>query len=431
MLLAFTIACSGAQAPEDRAIEKRLTFSILEDYDKGEDLEEIARDFDLFAELGVHTWRGSFGWDDYEPARATYDFEWLHRFTALAGDRSITLRPYIGYTPQWAAAGGSDAEHWNDPPSDLDAWHRFVRTLASEMRRHRNVVSYEIYNEENVAQWWDGTPAAYREVLRRAADAVREGNPSAQLLLGGMVYPDNEWIEAVCEGNQSGDRVDIIPFHAYPETWTPEGVTVETYLGPSFESTFAVDTDAACGRKPIWINEMGYATSPGRTELDQAHWWARAIATFAAEPRVEHIGIYEIKDAPRDRPVIGDAPNYYLGLTSVNRRKKLAFGTVQRIVSMLGGQSFTASRPAVTMRDSGEPTTVHRHLFTRGDGRQFVFLWTRAGDAIVDVEIGGLGRSAIEYAIDGTAAGRISIATGWLRDVALRRGVVRIFEGVR
>jgi hypothetical protein len=176
---------------------------------------------------------------------------------------------------------------------------------------------------------------------------------------------------------------------------------------------------------------MGYATTPGRTELDQAHWWARAIATFAAEPRIDHIGIYEIKDAPRDRPVIGDAPNYYLGLTDVNRRKKLAFGTVQRIVWMLGGQSFTASRPEVIMRGSGAPTPVHRHLFTRGDGRQFVFLWTRQGDAIVDVEIGGLGRAAIEYEIDGTAAGRIAIADGWLRDVALRRGVVRIFEVVR
>jgi hypothetical protein len=431
MLLTLTSACSGAGAPQARATEKRLTFSILEDYDKNQDLADIAHDFDLFAELGVTTWRGSFGWDDYEPNRGSYDLEWLHRFAAFAANRSITLRPYIGYTPQWAAAGGSDAEHWNDPPSDLDAWHRFVRTLASEMRRHRNVVSYEIYNEENVAQWWDGTPAVYREVLRRGADAVREGNPHAQLLLGGMVYPDIEFIEAVCEGDQSGDRVDVIPFHAYPETWTPEGVTVETYLGPAFESTFAAETDAACGRKPIWINEMGYATTPGRSEWDQAHWWARAIATFAAEPRIEHIGIYEIKDAPRDRPVIGDAPNYYLGLTGVNRRKKLAFGTVQRIVSMLGSQSFTASRPEVMMQSGAAPTMVHRHLFTRGDGRQFVFLWTRTGEAVVDVEIGGVGRAAIEYAISGNAASRVRIADGWIRNLALRAGIVRMFEVVR
>jgi hypothetical protein len=432
VVVAFTYACAGTSSPPaDRASQKRLTFSILEDYDKGQDLSDVARDFDLFAELGVMTWRGSFGWDDYEPARGKYDFEWLHRFAELATRRTITLRPYIGYTPAWVAAGGTDNDYWNDPPSDLDAWYRFVRRLASEMRRHRNIVSYEIYNEENVQQWWDGSPDAYVEVLRRGADAVAAGNPNARLLLGGMVFADEEWIEAVCEGDRSGDRVDVIPFHAYPETWTPADVTVETYLGPSFESGFVETADAACGRKPIWINEMGYATTPGRTETEQAHWWARAIATFAAEPRIEHIGIYEIKDAPRDRPVIGDAPNYYLGLTDATRRKKLAFGTVQRLVSMLGHQTMTPSNPPITVMGGDGSAKVHRHLFTRLDGRRFLFLWTRAGDAIVDVQIGGPSRGAIEYGIDGRVAGRVSVADGWLRNVPLRSGTVRIFDAER
>ena len=95
-------ACSPAA--EDRAaVEKRLTFSILEEIDKGQALEEVACDFDRVRELGVTGWRGSFGWDDYEPEPGRYDFESLHRFAALAAERGITLRPYIGYTP---SAGG-------------------------------------------------------------------------------------------------------------------------------------------------------------------------------------------------------------------------------------------------------------------------------------------------------------------------------------
>jgi hypothetical protein len=56
-----------------------------------------------------------------------------------------------------AAADGSDKDGWNDPPRSLDDWEQFVRTMAGGVRRHRNLASYEIYNEENVAQWWDGS----------------------------------------------------------------------------------------------------------------------------------------------------------------------------------------------------------------------------------------------------------------------------------
>src|SRR5215218_610940 len=104
LLLFAAAACTGRQSPPADSAHKRVDFSILEDYDKGDDLDDIAKDFDLFHELGVTTWRGSFGWDDYEPSQGAYDFEWLHRFADLAASRGITLRPYIGYTPSWASA---------------------------------------------------------------------------------------------------------------------------------------------------------------------------------------------------------------------------------------------------------------------------------------------------------------------------------------
>src|ERR1041385_477401 len=94
-LVVITLIVAASRLPgttASRPVEKRLTFSILEDYDKGQNLADVEKDFDLFADLGVTTWRGSFGWDDYEPQRGTYDFAWLHRFAALAADRGITLR---------------------------------------------------------------------------------------------------------------------------------------------------------------------------------------------------------------------------------------------------------------------------------------------------------------------------------------------------
>jgi polysaccharide biosynthesis protein PslG len=428
LVVLLSIACGRppAAAPDPGA--KRIEFSILEDYDKGDDLTEIAKDFALFKELGVSTWRGSFGWDDFEPSRGVYDFDWLHRFADLAAAHGIVLRPYVAYTPAWAAGTGTDNEVWNDPPADLDAWSAFMRRLAGEMRRHPNVVSYEIYNEENVRQWWDGTAEGYRVVLRRGAEAVKAGNPEASVIVGGMVYADAEWIEEVCSDEVNRQTVAAIPFHAYPETWTPAGVSIENYLGAGFDQ-FLREVDSQCGPKPLWINEMGFATTPGKSEADQAEWWVRAIATFAAVPRLEHFGIYEIKDLPADRPVIGDAPNYHLGLTRVDRGKKLAFGTVAALVAMLGSQPVTPRVPHLEAFPPDAASVIYARLFTRADGQRWLFLWTSGQDASTTVSLPD-GSRATELQLDGRAApgAPLPIRAGRLEAVPLRLGEIRIFE---
>src|SRR5919107_242319 len=139
VLCAAATGCRRPPPPEDRfraepaaasTFTKPISFAILEDYDKGESLTEVAKDFALFKELGVTVWRGSFGWDDYEPKSGQFDFAWLRQFAALADSAGISLRPYLGYTPRWAGRPGKDDQAWNDPPRDLSHWRRFVRTVA-------------------------------------------------------------------------------------------------------------------------------------------------------------------------------------------------------------------------------------------------------------------------------------------------------------
>ena len=76
-------------------VTRPVSYAILEDYDKGQDLNDVALDFRMMNELGVDTWRGSFGWDDYEPERGNYDFTWLHEFMERADVYGIKLRPYL------------------------------------------------------------------------------------------------------------------------------------------------------------------------------------------------------------------------------------------------------------------------------------------------------------------------------------------------
>jgi hypothetical protein len=425
VVFAAVLLGSAAAARQPAAV-KPVSFAILEDYDKGDDLDDVERDFALFRELEIDTWRGSFGWDDYEPKPGGYDFEWLHRFAERAARHRIRLRPYIGYTPEWAARrGGADREAWNNPPADVGRRERFARELARAMRRHPNVASYEIYNEENVTQWWEGDAAAYARVLVSGSRAIRATGGAARILFGGLVFPDAEWIEAVCGTRGAPGSFDVLPFHAYPETWTPPGVTVENYLGGL--SAFVSVADRTCGRKPIWINETGFATVPGVTERAQAAWWVRAVATFLAHPRVEHIGVYEIKDLPSDRPAIGDAPNYHLGLTRADRTKKLAFRTVDLLTDLLDTGTI---RPLddVRVQAPGAGESIHVHLFERPDGDRVLFVWAAARADDVAVSVGLSTSRATEFGLDGRPVARAPIENGMLRDLDLEAGEPRIFR---
>jgi len=431
LLVLILLACSppGPPTPKraPRPAFKPISFAVLEDYDKGADLRDVARDFALMRDLGVHAWRGSFGWDDYEPERGRYDFAWLERFVALADSAGIALHPYLGYTPSWAAAGGRDDQAWNDPPRSLADWSAFVEAITRALGGHPSIRSWEIYNEENVPLWWDGSAEAYAHVLRRGAEAVRRGDPDARVLLGGMVWPDVEWLETACAGGPPAP-FDVLPFHAYPETWTPDSVTVERYLGGRFAEGFVADADRLCGRHPIWINETGFATVPGKTEGAQAAWWARAFATFLAVPRVEHLGIYELRDQRLDTPVIGDAPNYYLGLIRRDGTRKPAFATVQLLVRLFGRDSIAVNDGALRVEVlSGAAGELHSHLFVRPDGKRIAFVWDRHGRPVVRLRPDAPVRGAVRWALDGGSR-RWPVRAAQTLDVSLEPGDVAVFE---
>lgn len=424
ILTALLAACAPPLAGT-----KPIAFAVLQDYDKGTPLDSVARDFALIRELGIASWRGSFGWDDCEPAPGRFDFEWLHRFADTAARYGIAHRPYIGYTPTWAANGGShDGQDWNDPPRSLADGGTFVRRLGAELRSHRNVRSLEIYNEENVRQWWDGSAPEYAALLARAAAAVDSVAPGMPLLMGGLVYPDVAWIDTVCAARGIRRRLGAIAIHAYAETWTPAEVTVERWLGMDYRRRFLPAVRPRCGAAPIWINEAGFATAPGKTERDQAAWWARAIATFLSDSAVEQIGLYQLHDQQPAAAVIGEAENRHLGLLRLDGTRKLAFQTVRLLVDLLGtGRLRVADAEVHAEPEEGRADSLHAHLFERPDRRRVLVTWVERGDARVRLTLARPGRRATSYGLDASGERYAAFDGRVLRDVRLTAREPRIF----
>ncbi len=408
---------------------KHVSFAVLEDYDKGDDLNDIALDFALLNELEIDSMRCSFGWDDYEPVRGQYDFAWLEEFVSLADQYGIKIRPYIAYTPEWAGKSvDTDGVAWNTPPADYQDWYNFVYELALALSDHPNVLSYEVYNEENFSMWWDGGLEQYQETLKQAALAVHAADPDAQILLGGMTYPDYNWLEGLGQAGYTR-YYDILPFHAYPETWTEPDVIVENYLSNEYQKYFIPIHKEFGEREPIWINEMGYATSSGRTEAQQANWWARAVSTFLAKPDIEHLGVYEIKDLDSGVQAIGDDMNYHFGLTYPDRTKKLAFYTVDMLTDLLDtGMLTVADSDLEVIADEESTNYLYYHLFKRPDGAQILFVWNRLSSPTITIKLKTRGTSAEHFSLAGEATPYPDFNGRTLRNIRLTQGKVEIFR---
>jgi hypothetical protein len=119
--------------------------------------------------------------------------------------------------------------------------------------------------------------------------------------------------------------------------------------------------------------------------------------------------------------------DYHLGIARSNRQRKIAFGTITRLVSMFA-QPVAVADSRLSLSVSPPEAEVYRHAFVRQDGAQLLFVWTRQQSAVVSVTLPACGSRATEYGIDGTPAGRLDVTDCRLGSVALNAGQVRYFE---
>jgi hypothetical protein len=415
----------GAEQRASSARPKMLTLAVRDDYEKGDDLSQIARDFALCNELGVTEMFVNIGWDDYEPDRDTYDFAWLNEFVRLAAEHEINLRPYICYPPLWAA------DAWNAPPHDIGEWSDFCAILGTELRKHRNVLSYEIWLEQNSEMWWTGTRDQYKAVLKAAAQALRAADPDCQVLIGGLTFADYEWIEG-CTQADFEQYYDVVPFHCYHETWGPEGVPLEASLGEQYREWFVPALDERGGGKTIWMTECGYSTLD-RSEEQQANYIARAVSYFFADPdtlnRIDRFTYYELKDLAPGAMKIGDDHNYHFGLCRADGTKKLAFHTYRLLVTLLDGKVVVPADYEVTLRATGGSFgDEHHHLLKRSDGTQVLFLYDRENAVTCDVTLPLRGDTCTKWNLDGTSVTWDDFDGRTISDIPLMPEQVWIFE---
>jgi hypothetical protein len=212
---------------------------------------------------------------------------------------------------------------------------RVMKTLAARYRGR--IPSWELWNEPDLKEYWQGTADEFAELVKAGAAGVREGDPGAVTVLAGMSHGPAEFFETLMTTHQIYRWVDVIAMHGYPESWDED--RAETVYGARV-AKMEGEIRRSGSRLDLWLNEMGYADY--RVEAAHASEWGtnayhdyehtrnyaaeflfKSMLMTAASGDVSLAGWYRIDDFRHsDRRMPADKVHYHLGLVDVNGRPK-------------------------------------------------------------------------------------------------------------
>ncbi len=380
-VLALTLlsGCVAPRAPEP-AVWTRTTMGLCEDYpEESRTIEHARRDLAVAAASGAQVLRIAFGWDAMEPERGQYDWSFWDEFVRSAADAHVQLIPYVCYTPKWAATDQGE-DYWRSPPRDP---RDFARFMGGIVRRYKGTIrSWELWNEPDNRSYWLGSPEQYAALTLAGSAAVREADPSARIVLGGIAG-EVDFLSKILVDGRVAPAVDVVNFHSYFETWHPNSIEQL----PAYVDSVAKIVRGTGRRLPLWMAEVGYSTVGDRTDVSdvyrahfrgehsedaQAAAVARTVFTTLATRQVSLFAWYRINDLPAAQEVIGDDNNRHLGLVRADGSPKPALESFT-YAARLFSEPYDVVPATVTTLSGTAPGEVR--VFRRPADRYLIAAW--------------------------------------------------------
>ena len=213
---------------------------------------------------------------------------------------SIGMRPFVelSFMPQAFASGKKTVFGYEaniTPPRDYKRWSNLIEELVSHCvdRYGEKEVSewfFEVWNEPNLSQFWDGTQRDYFKLYRHTAEAIK--NIDASFRVGGPATAKSEWIEDFvnfCDRNEV--PADFITTHYYPTDGFEKVKETEEQLFKSQRGIMrqvAEDTRRHAGGRPVYYTEWNASSDPRNPLQDEPY-----AAAFVASTIMEANGLVE------------------------------------------------------------------------------------------------------------------------------------------
>jgi hypothetical protein len=222
------------------------------------------------------------------------DFSGLDEVVGLAQTYHLQVVADLLTVPTWMAQCATPTS----TPSrcateDLPA---YGSVIAQIVRRADPVIrDWEVWNEPDNGDFFDGTPQQYAVMLRTAHDAIKSVDPAEDVLLGGVSGVTAEgWLARVfaTSGADAVHAFDIANLHERGDLWqlAPDVAGFRHFLaGQGFAG-------------PLWVTEHGYPSDP-QYQYDPGYTgseWAQAAYLEASLPTLVDAGAAMVFVTERD-----------------------------------------------------------------------------------------------------------------------------------
>lgn len=261
------------------------------------------------AAAGIEWVRIDLVWALVQPVRGVWDWSLYDALVDAADTEGLEILAILAYTPPWATDGTPLA----GVPRDVAEWEEFCFRAAE---RYGDRIRYwEIWNEPNLEQFWEGSRNQYLDRILlpglAAVDAApgdaRVGGPGLAHLVSG----DRDWYRWLSDVlDRAGSRLDFLSHHAYDDEAVGLGDKLDgdTLFGsqPALwdvvpPSLLEVLDAAGWGGRPVWLTETGWA-SDEIGEAGQARELGRFLGDWMAGDRsrswIHKVFLYELIDDP-------------------------------------------------------------------------------------------------------------------------------------
>ena len=147
------------------------------------------------AECGIQFVRMDFGWDLIESAKGTFDFSRFDNIVSKLRASNIHALPIPYCSARWSSSS-SGPDFYVYPPRSVEEFASFIGRVVehydddgdNDAPGRPKIDCYEIWNEENITQFWrpKPDPAKYVELLKTSFYAAKYANPFCCVVLGGL-----------------------------------------------------------------------------------------------------------------------------------------------------------------------------------------------------------------------------------------------------
>lgn len=241
-----------------------------------------AGSYPYMEELGAHWQRGHpgpFVWGSIESEEGTYDWDEADAFVIDAQAHQVlidaTIWPYANWDQRQCHQELPNAPihfmpalgDYRGKPCDMDAYKDFIRAMVERYDgdgeddmpglvypvRYWEVVNEPSLDTDTPFFVSDDRLGDYREVLVATAGAIRDSDPEANVLNGGIASLEGDardfW-ESILSA-EGGSLIDVVTIHAVL-------VTPEQNLSALAELMSSLDL-----AKPVWVTEIRIAQGQG------------------------------------------------------------------------------------------------------------------------------------------------------------------------